>query len=102
MSLTRKTIVDQIMIDRNGAIHVRYGLQIFDGSTEIDCKWHRTVFQPGTDVDVQTAAVNADLQQRNLSAPIPFVETDKIKGYADLAWTPDVVAAAQARRKAQI
>ena len=61
--LEKKTIVDQLEITRTGAVQVRLGLLIVDDGREVDCKWHRTVIEPGGLVDEQMAAVNAHLEQ---------------------------------------
>ena len=102
MALTQNTIVDQITIDRNGSIFVRYGLQILDGTREISCAWHRSVFHPGDNIDAQTGAINNDLAQHKLGLPVPAAETNKIKTHASIVWTPEVIAAAKSRRQAQI
>lgn len=62
--LERYTTVDQIEITRSGIIQVRFGKQIRETETGevVSQEWHRTVLEPGADLDVQLAAVNAHLQ----------------------------------------
>lgn len=61
MTIERKTVVDQIEICRNGSINIRLGLLLVEDGAEIDCKYHRTVLEPGTTAIDQFAVVNAHL-----------------------------------------
>ena len=59
--IEKETIIDQIEITRNGAIQIRFGLLLVEDGVELDCKWHRTVIEPGTEVEAQIAAVDQHL-----------------------------------------
>lgn len=61
MTIVRKTVVDQIEINRNGSISIRLGLLLIEDGEEVDCKYHRTVLEPGTAAADQFALVNDHL-----------------------------------------
>lgn len=67
MTIVRKTVVDQIEINRTGNVSIRLGLLIVEDGEEVDCKYHRTVLEPGTAAADQFALVNEHLA--NLGKP---------------------------------
>ena len=88
--IEKKTIIDRIEIDRDGAISIRFGLLLVDGGIEIDCKWHRTAVEPGGDIDAQLAAVDAHLSSAG-KATVDRNGIDRLKDVAALVHTPDTV-----------
>jgi len=70
--IEKKTIIDQIEITRDGHVQVRFAKQILEDGKEISCQWHRTVIEPGVNVDTQLSAVNAHLI--NIHTPIDDAE----------------------------
>lgn len=80
MSLTQTKIIDQITVDGDGVLNVREATAIFDGEQEVTKKYHRWIFAPGTDVSEMPANVQA---------------------IANVAWTPEVVAAFIAKMEAK-
>lgn len=62
MAITRKTVIDQIEIRRDGSTQIRFGLLLVENDVELDCKWHRTAVPADGDLDAQIAAVEAHLQ----------------------------------------
>lgn len=66
--LTRKTVVDEITIRRDGSTQIRLGLLILDGDKEIATEWHRTTVEPGGDVDAQLAIVDTALRNKGHAA----------------------------------
>jgi hypothetical protein len=82
MALTRKTVVDQIEIRRDGSTNIRFGLLILDGDEEIQTSWHRTSVPAGGNVDTQIAAVESHLETMGH----PAIETaDKTRAKAAIA-----------------
>lgn len=74
MAITRKTVIDQIEIRRDGSVQIRFGLLLVEGEEELDCKWHRTAVPPDGDLAEQIAAVEENLQA--MGHP-PIEEADK-------------------------
>lgn len=68
MSLTRKTVMDTVQIDRHGNISVRLGLLILDGESEADCKWHRVAASAGEDLGELIDHAEEDLLSQGLAA----------------------------------
>ena len=76
MSLTKEVTIDQITVTEYGIILVREVTRIIEDGTEISKKYHRSSFVPEQDVSTQPANVQA---------------------ICAAAWTPEVIAAYQAR-----
>ncbi len=95
MALTQKTVVDQIEVTRNSSLQIRIALEVLNGETIANSKWHRTSIPPGGEVAAQMAAVNAHLFQMG-EPPVSEADIAKITAHAETAWTPDVIAAYQA------
>lgn len=72
MAILRKTIIDQVEINRSGAYQIRLVIVVEDDGVEDseNRKWHRTLVWNSGQVDAQMAAVNADLV-RMKAAPVP-------------------------------
>ena len=97
--IEKKTVLDQIEITRDGRVQFRIGLLLVEDGQEISCTWHRSVVNPGDDVDAQVGAVNRHLKQmgkESLSAD----DLAKLKTHSKAAWTPDVIAAHKTRMRA--
>ncbi len=62
MALSRKTVIDQIEIRRDGSTTIRFGLLIMDGDTEIQANWHRAAVSAVGNIDSRIAAVEAHLE----------------------------------------
>lgn len=89
--ITKKTVVDQIEILRSGPIQVRLGLLLLEEGKEVDCKWHRTSIEPGIDVDLQMASVNAHLIQLG-KAQVEIEDLSRIKAIVALIHTPKIIS----------
>ena len=88
--IEKKTIIDQIEITRSGTIQVRFAILLVEDGTEIDSKWHRTAIEPGGDVDVQLALVNAHLKSMGKAECDPS-RLEQIKGVVALVHTPEAI-----------
>lgn len=94
--MNKVTRVDLIEITRSGAIQVRLKkLIVDDDGTELDLGYHRTVFEPGTDIESQITAVNAQLVQLKAAA-VDAVEFDVLRAVAPVVQTPEKIAEFQA------
>jgi DNA-binding transcriptional LysR family regulator len=80
MSLTKTTTVDQITVTENGTVLYREATRILEDGNEISKTFHRTSLTPGQDLTGQPAQVTA---------------------IAQVAWTPEVIAAYQAEQAAR-
>jgi len=95
--IEKRTVIDQIEVSRDGTLQIRFGLLLIEDGNEIDCKWHRTIIEPGGDVDGQIAAVNSHLAQMG-KAPVELSEADRLKALVPVVQTADVVASHRMRR----
>lgn len=91
MAIEKKTIIDQIEIDRAGRVNVRFGLLLVEDGAEISCKWHRTQIEPGVDVDALFGIINADITTRPelKAAPIDSERVSLVKAVCDLVYKSD-------------
>lgn len=98
----RKTIIDQIECTQSGVIQVRFGKQVLDGGEVISHLYHRTVINPGTDVDDQISAVNIDLaNQKPAYPPVELADVERLKRIVATEHTPEAVAAWKSQQKRQ-
>lgn len=70
MPIAKKTVIDQIEINRSGAYQIRMALVIDEDGSESDLKWHRTLVWNSGQVDATFSAVNAHLATMN-QRPVP-------------------------------
>ena len=76
MSLTKQTVVDQITVTENGIVLYREATRIMEDGEQLSQTYHRTSLTPAQDLTGQPANVVA---------------------ICNVAWTPEVVAAYQAK-----
>ena len=77
--ITKETVVDQITVTENGIVLYREATRIIEDGKVLTQTYHRTSLTPGQDLEGQPANVVA---------------------IAQVAWTPEVVAAYQAQQAA--
>ncbi len=75
MSLTKTTVIDQIIVEENGIILFREATRIIENGNQLSQTFHRTSLTPGQDLANQPANVVA---------------------ICNTVWTPAVIAAYQA------
>jgi hypothetical protein len=80
MTLASTNTIDKIEVLENGVIQVRQAQVITDSGNEIARNFSRWVLSPGDDVSTQDP---------------------KVKAIATAVWTPEVIAAYQAKVEAQ-
>jgi hypothetical protein len=81
MALTKEVVVDSITITELGTVEVRTATHIMEDGVRLSRSYHRQVIAPG---DVTTG------------------QDARVVAIATAVWTPDVVAAYQARLAALI
>jgi DNA-binding transcriptional LysR family regulator len=74
--ITKETVVDQITLTENGIVLYREATRIIEDGKVLTQTYHRTSLTPGQDLSGQPANVAA---------------------ICNTAWTPEVIAAHQAR-----
>ena len=79
MALTETKVIDKIEVVENGTLQVREATRILKDGEQIAQTYHRWSFAPGSDVSAMPANVQA---------------------IAQVAWTPEVIAAYQAQQEA--
>lgn len=80
MTLTKETVVDQITVTENGIVLYREATRIMEDGTQLSQTFHRTSLTPGQDLTGQP---------------------EKVAAIAQVAWTPEVIAAYEAQIAAQ-
>lgn len=81
MALTKETVVDQITVTENGTVLYREATRIMEDGKQLSQTFHRTSLIPGQDLNGQP---------------------EKVVAIANVAWTPEVVAAYQAQQEAAV
>ena len=79
MALTKEAVIDQITVTENGTVLYREATRILEDGTEISKKYHRWSRYPGQDLS-------------NVPANVVAI--------CNVVWTPEVVAAYQAKMAA--
>lgn len=79
MALTKVVAIDKIEVLEFGEIQVREITRVMEDGKELSSSYHRCAFVPGNDVSSQSA---------------------KVQAIANAVWTPEVIAAYQARLSA--
>ncbi|NDG04404.1 MAG: hypothetical protein EB121_03525 [Alphaproteobacteria bacterium] len=77
MSLTKLVVIDQITVTEYGVVLFREATKIFENGVELSKTYHRSSLTPGQDLTGQP---------------------EKVVAIAQVAWTPEVVAAFEAQR----
>jgi archaellum component FlaF (FlaF/FlaG flagellin family) len=80
MAIIKQTVVDQITVTENGTVLYREATRIIEDGNLLTQTYHRTSLIPGQDLSGQP---------------------DNVKAIAQVAWTPQVIAAYQAAQEAQ-
>jgi hypothetical protein len=76
MSLTKTTVIDQILVEENGIVLVRETTRIMEDGNEISKQYHRTSFVPASDVSAQP---------------------QNVQDICNVVWTQEVISAYQAQ-----
>lgn len=79
MALTKETVIDQITVTENGIVLYREATRIMEDGVQLSQTFHRTSLTPGQDLTGQP---------------------DKVVAIAQVAWTPEVIAAYEAQQAA--
>ncbi len=80
MALTKRTVVDQILVDEDAVLSIRTATVIEEDGVEMSRKFHRTTLAPGSDISG---------------------EPPRIRKIANAVWDADVVSAFTAKRNRQ-
>ncbi len=80
MTLTKTTNIDQITVTENGTVLYREVTRILEDGVQLSQTYHRTSLAPASDL-----------------TGIP----DNVVAIANVAWTPEVIAAYQAQQEAK-
>jgi DNA-binding transcriptional LysR family regulator len=78
MAITKQTVVDQITVTENGTVLYREATRIVEDGNLLTQTYHRTSLTPGQDLSGQP---------------------DNVRSIAQVAWTPQVIAAYQAAQE---
>jgi hypothetical protein len=100
MTLTKRTIIDQIEVPRNGRIQIRFALVIEEDGTILASENLRTAVEPGDDLAAHMETVNAYLGENGL-APIDEDDLPRLEAVKDVVHTPAVIKEHQERVKAE-
>lgn len=97
----KQTIVEKIEPQPDGHVGIRLGL-LDTGDGKVLRKVHRLVVEPGGDVEVRIAAVNADITTRPDLMAQPIDGIEEIKAACRQAHTRDKVKRYRERISADI
>ena len=81
MALTKTTNIDQITVIENGTVLYREVTRILEDGVQLSQTYHRTSLAPASDL---------------IGVP------DNVVAIANVAWTPEVIAAYQAQQEAKL
>jgi hypothetical protein len=81
MALTKTANIDQVTVTENGTVLYREVTRILEDNVEISKTYHRTSLVPASDL-----------------TGVP----DNVVAIANVAWTPEVIAAYQAQQEARL
>ncbi len=81
MTLTKRTVLDQIEVRPDDTLQIRLALQVVDGETVEKSAWHRTIIPAGHPVDAQMDEVDRHLKSMGYPA-LPKAHREKIKKHA--------------------
>jgi DNA-binding transcriptional LysR family regulator len=81
MALTKTTNIDQITVTENGTVLYREVTRILEDGVQLSQTYHRTSLSPAQDL-----------------TGIP----DNVVAIANVAWTPEVIAAYNAQQEARL
>jgi hypothetical protein len=79
MSFTEAKVIDQITVTKNGTVLYREVTRILEDGVELSKTYHRTSLAPASDL-----------------TGVP----DNVVAIANVAWTPEVIAAYKAQQEA--
>lgn len=106
MTISKRTVIDQIEVTRDGTLCIRMHKQIVDsdmpeGEQVIQSGNHRTSVVPNGDVDGQFLAVNEHLERMGFP-PVNEADIERVRTHARAAWSPEVIAAWTVSQRAEI
>lgn len=81
MSLTKTTAIDQITVTENGIVLYREAICVMENDNQISKTYHRSSLTPKQDL-----------------TGVP----DNVVAIANVAWTPEVIAAYNAQQEAKL
>ena len=81
MSFTEAKVIDQITVTENGTVLYREATRILENDVELSKTYHRTSLAPASDL-----------------TGVP----DNVVAIANVAWTPEVIAAYNAQQEARL
>lgn len=91
--IEKKTIVDQVMVDRCGIVHVRLKKQVLEEGVVLAFQYHRTVLEPGRDSAAHLDLVNAHLWEMDCAEVLSSEWQSRVDPIVRAAWTADVLEA---------
>lgn len=97
----KRSVIDQIEINRDGAINIRIAKEVVDDDgTVLSSAWHRTCLPPGHDIDGQMEVVNQHLTEGLKCAAVEAADIARIKTFVPAAWTPEALQKQAVRNEA--
>lgn len=84
----KQTILDIVDELAGGVIQIRMRKQTVENGIVTENGFHRTILNPGDDIDAQFANVNASLEYLGFG-PISAKEIAQLKAFAKDVWKPN-------------
>lgn len=101
MALERKTVIDRIIIDREGLVKVSLSFEFTDDNLTDVAAAHQVILEPGSNLNAIFQSVNAQIAQRRWPG-ISTAQGLRVKAVTDIFWTQAVIDAWRARQAASI
>lgn len=90
--ISKRTVVKDVTVTEAGTLEVRMEKQVVEDGVVISKEYHRTTVAPDTDAGDQMAVVNLHLKAMGC-VKVEDHEIDRVKRFAQIAHTPEVVVA---------
>lgn len=78
MALTKRNVIDQVLVDEEGTLSIRNATVIEEDGVELSRKFHRTTLAPGSDISG---------------------EPQRVRKIANAIWDAETVSAFVAKRR---
>lgn len=104
MALVKRTFVDQVTVDNEGTVFIRYKKAVEEDGKVISYQYHRTSCAAGDDLENRLDHVDRHLEEMGAARP-DMSERDLPRQIVAIAHTPQKIAerrARDAKRKAEL
>jgi hypothetical protein len=96
--MQKRTVVDQVEIQRDGTMHIRFKKQLVDDDGSItELGYHRMAAMPGEDLEGYMDVVDNHLRTGLKAGGLDVAEKAFVTQVKEAMWTQEVIDAKQAK-----